>query len=471
MTTFVDDLEEIEADCFAGGGGVSLGLQWANGRSPAIAINHDRDAIAMHAANHPDAHHFTEDVWKVNPRRATCGRAVGLLWLSPDCKHFSRAKGGKPAEKGIRSLAWVAIRWAIECKPRIIMLENVREFADWGPLTDDNRPCPLRKGLTFRRFVGRLRGLGYTVEWRVLNAADYGAPTHRRRLFLIARCDGEPIVWPEPTHGDPKRIGTGLFDQDLQPWRTAAECIDWNIPCPSIFDRKRPLAEKTMRRIALGIKRYVLDNRQPFIVCCNHGGEEFRGSSIGDPFPTLTASRDAHGLVIPVVVQFAHGEGKVANGTWGEGRSKPINAPLGTIHSGGGNHGLVAAFLTKHFGGVVGVPVSTPLPTVTMRGTQTQLTVANLVHFNYVEKQWSDIRDPMRTITTGNHAALVYSFLCKYFGTAIGQPLDRPMGTQTSRDRYALVTVWVDGELYVIVDIGMRMLRPRELARANALPD
>lgn len=532
--------DELIIDSFAGGGGASLGIYWGTGRHPDVAINHDAAAIAMHAANHPATKHYTEDVWKVSPRKVTRGRAVGLLWASPDCKHFSRAKGGKPVEKRIRSLAWVVCKWASEVGPRVIILENVREFEDWGPLlprwkcnecewkgtegqtelvrkhrrcprcesrklviTEEMMPDPARRGLTFRRFVGRLRNCGYDVEWKVLNAADYGAPTHRRRLFLIARNDGEQIVWPEPTHGDPKKIGAtdGLWADDRKPWRTAAECIDWSIPCPSIFDRKKPLAEKTMRRIALGIKRYVLDNPRPFIVGVGgragqspatdinapigtitakndravvtpfitpltHTGER-RSHPVQEPLPTITsAKRGEFAMIAPTLINCAYG----SNGRWGDGTAN-LNDPIKTIHSGGKNFALVAAFLAKHFGGMVGVPIDTPLPTTTARGTQNQVVAANLVHFNHGDKQWSVPDEPMRTITTGKHAALVYSFLVKYFGTAIGQHLSEPLHTATSKARFGLVTVSIDGEPYVIVDIGMRMLTPRELARGQGFSD
>ena len=342
---------------------------------------------------------------------------------------------------------------------------------------------------------------GYAVQWRTLNAADFGAPTHRRRLFLIARNDGAPIEWPEPTHGDPRKLGERLFGSRLQPWRTAAECIDWNLPCPSIFDRKRPLADATMRRIAMGIKRYVLDNPRPFIVRCNHGGEHFRGQSVDDPLCTLTASRDAHGLCTPILVRGGqtNGNGKYTNGvdeplttvtskaehmlivpslTTYYGANKPSSAFRGssieepvrtlTVEN---RHGVVAAFLAKHYGGVVGVPADSPLPTTTERGTQNQLVAANLVHMNHGDKQWSAIDEPLRTVTSGKHAALVYSFLIKYFGCGIGQLVDVPLHTATTKDRFGLVTVVIDGEPYVIADIGMRMLTPRELARAQGFPD
>ncbi|MDE1901479.1 MAG: DNA cytosine methyltransferase [Alphaproteobacteria bacterium] len=246
-------------DNFAGGGGASTGIEMGLGCSIDIAINHDDEAVAMHTANHPGAEHLCQSVWRADPRDVTKGRPVSLAWFSPDCKHFSKAKGGKPVEKHIRDLAWVVVHWAKLVRPAVIMLENVEEFKDWGPLTstEDGKliPCPLRKGFTFRRWCGELKKLGYKIEYRELRACDYGAPTIRKRLFLIARCDGKPIVWPAPTHGP------GLI-----PYRTAADCIDWSIPCPSIFERKRPLAEATLRRIAKGIFRYVIDAPKPFIV-------------------------------------------------------------------------------------------------------------------------------------------------------------------------------------------------------------
>jgi len=259
--------DEMIVDNFAGGGGASTGIEMALGRSPDLAINHDPEAVAMHQANHPHTVHLCGDVWDVNPKDACAGRKVGLAWFSPDCKHFSKAKGGKPVSKKIRGLAWVATRWAEEVEPRVIVLENVEEFQTWGPLGDNGLPCPKRKGDTFREWLLKLQTLGYMVEWRELRACDFGAPTSRKRLFLIARRDGKPIVWPAPTHTAPILIPPG---STLQPWKTAAECIDWSIPCPSIFTRKRPLADNTLRRVAAGIKQYVINNPRPFIVPIAH---------------------------------------------------------------------------------------------------------------------------------------------------------------------------------------------------------
>jgi site-specific DNA-cytosine methylase len=280
---------ELIVDSFAGGGGASTGIEMALGRSPDIAINHDATALAMHEVNHPATTHLVSDVWEVDPVEVTAGRPVGLAWFSPDCKHFSKAKGGKPVEKKIRGLAWVVVHWANVVAPRVIILENVEEFATWGPLGADNKPCPLQKGLTFKRWLSELERLGYVVEWRELRACDYGAPTLRKRLFLIARCDGEPIVWPVPTHkrvkayrdgrADVEKLGSALVP-DVKPARVAAEIIDWSLPCPSIFDTAkqikekyglravRPLQKATMARLAKGVRRYVVDaakavHRQP----------------------------------------------------------------------------------------------------------------------------------------------------------------------------------------------------------------
>jgi DNA (cytosine-5)-methyltransferase 1 len=289
-------MREIIIDCFAGGGGASVGIEIATGRIVDIAINHDPMAIAMHKVNHPGTKHYCENIWEVDPKEAAAGRSVALAWFSPDCKHFSKAKGGKPVEKKIRGLAWVVVRWAATVKPRVIILENVEEFQTWGPLTIDNRPDPDKKGQTFRSFINALKRQGYHVEWRELKACDYGAPTSRKRLFLIARCDGRPIVWPEPTHCEPDRLE--VYTGEMKPYRTAAEIINWSLPCPSIFERKRPLAENTLRRIARGIQKFVIDNPNPFIMQAYGGGYTGSGSDINRPLPTITA-KDHNFLVTP----------------------------------------------------------------------------------------------------------------------------------------------------------------------------
>lgn len=415
--------DELVVDNFAGGGGASTGIERAIGRPVDIAVNHDPQAVAMHQANHPQTLHLCESVWDVDPREVCAGRRVGLAWFSPDCKHFSKAKGGKPVEKKIRGLAWVAVRWAATVAPRIIMLENVEEFVTWGTLTADGRPCPRNKGREFRVFVNALQRLGYAVEWRELRACDYGAPTSRKRLFLVARRDGAPIVWPAPTHGPGRR-----------PYRTAAECIDWTLPCPSIFERKRPLAEATLRRIARGIRRYVVEAAEPFIVRLGHTGHGDAGKarSVHDPLSTVT-SKAEHLLVAPTLVQTGYGERS------GQAPRAPgLDKPLGTIVAGGQKHALVAAFLAKHYGGN--------------------------------ETPGAPLAAPMSTITTQDHHALVAAFLVKFYGTG-GQlaGCDEPMHTLPTKDRMGLVTV--AGEQYRIVDIGMRMLQPRELARAQGFGD
>ena len=312
-----DTQRELVVDLFAGGGGTSEGIRRALGRDPDIAVNHDPAAIAMHAANHPTTRHYCESVFEVSPNAACGGRPVGLLWLSPDCTHHSKAKGGKPRKKKIRELAWVACRWAKEVAPQIIILENVEEFADWGPLTADGRPCRQRAGKTFRAFVRKLARYGYEVEHKLLVAADYGAPTTRRRLFLIARRDGEPIMWPEPTHG---RAGAA-------PWRTAAEIIDWGLPCPSIFERRRPLAEATMRRVAVGVRRYVIEQARPFIVPVTHP-REARVHAIDEPVRTImAANRGELALVTPFV-----------SSQYGCSVGRAVDAPLPTVTAGGGGH-------------------------------------------------------------------------------------------------------------------------------------
>lgn len=467
---------ELVIDNFAGGGGASTGIGWAIGRDPDYAINHDAAALAMHRANHPETVHLCEDVWAVDPRTVAGGAPVGLAWFSPDCRHFSRAKGSKPVEKRIRGLAWVAVKWAKLVKPRVIILENVREFEDWGPLLANGRPNDAKRGLTFKRFTGYLRGRGYKVEHRVLDAADYGAPTHRRRLFLVARCDGRPIVFPAPTHGP--KANTQLFGAKLKPWRVAAECIDWHLPSRSIFERERPLADKTLRRIAMGLWRYVLDCPAPFIVRVDHGGSHFRGQSVDEPLSTVTA-KHGFGLAIPCIVS-GYGE-RAGQQPRARGVDRPAPGVVAT-----GKHALVTAFVNRFFGGVVGKDVRNPLPTVTSIDHHA-LVACYLARFNHGEKQWNDAREPLGTITSqGNKFGLVAAFLTKYFGTGRPASVGTPLGTVTSRDRFALVQVQLEkgapvenavaldvpGEgLCLMADIHLRMFTPRELARCQGFPD
>lgn len=448
-------------DNFAGGGGASLGVEMACWKGPDIAINHDAIALGLHAVNHPHTEHHVEDVWNVDPRAVTKGRPVALAWFSPDCKHFSKAKGGKPVEKKIRGLAWVVIRWAVAVKPRLIVLENVEEFQDWGPLGADNMPCPNRKGQTFRLFVERLRQAGYEVDWRELKACDYGAPTIRKRLFLIARRDGLPIVWPEATHAkaDSLEVGLGM----RKPWRTAAECIDWSLPCPSIFGRERPLAEKTMARIARGVQRYVIDAERPFIINLTHGG---RVEDIDEPFKTLTgAHRGEKALVAPFFVP-RHGEHATQ-----EPRCRDVEQPMPTVTATANGAGLVAAFMAQHNGGMVGHSVEEPVSTLTAKCSHQQLVSTFMTKLYGSCKDGQEIRQPFGTVTAqGQHLAEVRAFLMKYYGTGgQHQSLDEPMHTATAKARLGLVTV--AGVDYQIVDIGMRMLAPRELFRAQGFPD
>lgn len=377
---------ELVVDNFAGGGGASTGIEMALGRHVDIAINHSPEAIALHKANHPHTKHYCENVWDVNPREACAGRPVGLAHFSPDCTHFSRAKGGKPRDKKTRGLAWVALRWAREVRPRVNVLENVEEFLTWGPVDNDGQPVARLSGRTFKIWLGKLRALGYRVEWRILNAADFGAPTTRKRLFLVARCDGEAIRWPTPTHG------RGM----ASPWRGAHEVIDWSLPTPSIFGRKRPLAEATERRIAEGVRRHVIECAAPFIVPVTHTGG-VRVHSIEEPLRTVTcASRGEFALVSPTLVQVGYGErpGQTP-------RAPGLEKPLGTV-VGSNKHGLVAALLTKHYGGVVGHGLQLPLGTITTQDHHA-VTAASLVPAG------ADRRDEVR------------AFLVKYYGGS-----DRP---------------------------------------------
>lgn len=499
---------ELIVDNFAGGGGASTGIELATGYSVDIAINHDPEAIKMHRANHPNTKHYCENVWAVDPVKACNGHPVGLAWFSPDCKHFSKAKGGKPKDKNIRGLAWVALRWAGLVRPRVIMLENVEEFKTWGPLNRRHHPIKAKQGKTFERFVQQLRELGYEVEFRELIAADYGAPTMRKRFFMIARCDGKPIVWPEPTHGpaDSEEVKAGL----LKPYVGAYTQIDFSRPCPSIFDTSeeikekygiravRPLAQKTMDRIARGLKKFVLDNPEPFIIQCNHGGER-RQNDIKEPLPTITG-KHGYGIVEPKIVPYIgtnttnHPGGNCKNPihtiTTGnqqclisptliqyysgtskdEVRGQSIEEPIMTV-DGSNRYGLVTSFLHKYYdGGYTGAgdTVENPLPTVTS-WDHNSLCAVNLIQMNN-HCDGRDVKEPIPTITAGDgHFGEVRAFLIKYYGSGTGQDVKEPLDTVTSRDRFGLVTI--NGTDYQIVDIGLRMLEPKELYGCQGFPD
>lgn len=407
---------QLIVDNFAGGGGASTGIEIATGISPDIAINHDPEAIRMHKANHPYAEHYCEDVWQVDPVAACKGHPVGLAWFSPDCKHFSKAKGGKPKDKNIRGLAWVACRWAGLVRPRVIMLENVEEFKTWGPLNRKHHPIKSKQGKTFEKFVQQLTDLGYEVQHREMIAADYGAPTMRKRFFLIARCDGNPIIWPEPTHGpaDSAAVKQGV----LKPYVGAYTQLDFSLPCPSIFDTSegikekygiravRPLAKKTMDRIARGVKKFVLDNPDPFII-----------------------EDESDDIKMPILIQY-HSET-----TKDEVRGQGIEDPIMTVDS-SNRYGLVTSFISKFYKSGTG----------------------------------QDAREPLHTITAGDgHFGEVRAFLTKYYGSGTGQDIKEPLDTITAQDRFGLVTIY--GTEYQIVDIGLRMLEPKELYGCQGFPE
>jgi len=453
-------------DSFAGGGGASTGIEMALGRSPDIAINHDRVALAMHAANHPQTEHLPENVWQVDledhARRR--GDRIGLLWASPDCRHFSKARGGRPTSPSVRGLAWTIAKFVRQLgprKPRVIIMENVEEFRTWED---------------YDGWQAALRAHGYRIEGRELRACDYGAPTIRKRLFIVMRCDGEPIVWPEPTHGPPgdPRVLAGA----LKPWRTVAEIIDWSVPCPSIFDTseaimathgvraKRPLADATLKRVAAGVKRYVIDAAEPFFV--TYGQQGGRSRSASEPMHTVCASKkDTNCLVVPTLVQIGYGERA------GQAPRVPgLDKPLGTAVAGGAKHALVAAFLAQHNTGVIGHDARKPASTIVGKGSTQAVVSAFMMNMKGSERELRDACEPLSTICASTtHAYAVSAFMVKYYGTAIGASLREPCHSVTGADRFGLVTVTIGGAEWAIVDIGMRMLTPRELFRAQGFPD
>ena len=503
---------ELLVDNFAGGGGASTGIELATGYSVDIAINHDPEAIRMHKANHPNTKHYCENVWAVDPVKACGGHPVALAWFSPDCKHFSKAKGGKPKDKNIRGLAWVACRWAGLVRPRVIMLENVEEFKTWGPLNRGHHPIKSKQGKTFERFVQQLTDLGYKVQFKELIAADYGAPTMRKRFFMIARCDGKPIVWPEPTHApaDSDEVKAGL----LKPYVGAYTQLDFSLPCPSIFDTSeeikekygiravRPLAPKTMERIARGLKKFVLDNPEPFIVPIGYGerkGQAPRVHDIEKPLPTIVGSgkhylcepklapylsvnrenhfgsdmrepvhtitaNNQHMLMTPTLIQY-HSET-----AQGEVRGQTIEDPIMTV-DGSNRYGLVTSFIQKYYGGNYqgnGSDIKEPLHTITTLERNAMCAV-NLIQMNN-HCDGRDVKEPIPTITAGDgHFGEVRAFLIKYYGQGTGQDIKAPLDTVTAQDRFGLVTI--NGVDYQIVDIGLRMLEPKELYGCQGFPE
>ncbi|MAB04508.1 MAG: DNA methyltransferase [Rhodobacteraceae bacterium] len=596
-----DEARPLIVDSFAGGGGASTGIENALGRGPDIAINHNPAALALHAANHPETMPLSENVFRVDPLDHLSGRHIGLMWFSPDCKHFSKAKGGKPVARNIRDLAWIIPGWIERIqksggKVDVVMMENVEEFAGWGPLIETEKglmPCPERKGQTFLKWCKALRKLGGTIERRELRACDYGAPTIRKRLFVIIRFDGKPIVWPEPTHGDPS--SEAVRGGKLQPYRTAAECIDWSLPCPSIFDSsaeifakhglraKRPLAENTLARVARGMKRYVIDADEPFLVNLTHGG---RTESAADPFRTITgAHRGEKAVIAPSITRFNSGAtgspmsapmptvtansyikrpggaaplgvlapylASIAHGDSGGRREYPLADPLGTVTVGGIQHAVIAPVLTYAQQGGACRPVDQPHHTIcASRKDQNAVIIPTLIQTGYGERDGQaprslDLHQPLGTIVAGGikhatcaafiaqqnggprmgshagHSALeplstvtaagsnqtpVAAFFAKYYGTGDGARMDEPLHTVTVQDRFGhveaklsaptfdlqhhdraravaellrkhgawddreFVTIERDGETFVVVDIGLRMLTPRELFNAQGFP-
>ena len=501
---------ELVIDNFAGGGGASTGIELATGYSVDIAINHDPEAIKMHKANHPNTKHYCENVWAVDPVEACNGHPIALAWFSPDCKHFSKAKGGKPKDKNIRGLAWVACRWAGLVRPRVIMLENVEEFKTWGPLNRRHHPIKSKQGKTFEKFVQQLTNLGYEVQFRELVAADYGAPTMRKRFFMIARCDGKPIVWPEPTHApaDSEEVKKGL----LKPYVGAYTQLDFSLPCPSIFDTSeeikekygiravRPLAPKTMDRIARGIKKFVLENPEPFIIQCNHGGER-RPNDIREPMPTITG-KHGYGVVEPYLVQCKYNneaqdvrkpigtlttvgshllvEPKLApiidkayGGNY-QGAGSKVDEPIDTITTVDHNRLIVPTLIQYHSetaqGEVRGQTIKEPV--MTIDGSNRYGLVTSFLSKFYKTGIGQDMREPLGTVTAnagGGHFGEVRAFLIKYYGEGTGQYIKEPLDTITSKDRFGLVTI--EGVDYQIVDIGLRMLEPKELYGCQGFPD
>lgn len=493
-------VDEIIVDNFAGGGGASTGIELAMGRRVAIAINHDPDAIRMHRTNHPYTEHLQASVWDVDPVAECRGRPVGLAWFSPDCKHFSKAKGAALVDRKIRGLAWITLRWTAKVRPRVIILENVEEFQTWGPVRK-GKPVKKLAGTTFRKFISQLESLGYTVEFRELVAADYGAPTSRKRFYLIARCDGKPIVWPKPTHSKTGADG-------LPKWRSAAEIIDWSLPCPSVFASKseimeryglkavRPLAKNTMRRIIRGVDKFTIRSGKPFIVECNHSGGGHI-APVGDAYKTITAKHTG-GIVAPSLIQYhteqtesvrASGLGAPINTVDASNRYGLTCANLVEYYTGGrplditdamhtvtshDREAVVAAHIAKYYGGVVGEKVGEPLLTVTAIDHNAVCT-AHVVKFKG-DNLGHGMKEPMQTVTTsaGEFAECV-AYMAKMRGgdklgnwPEIRALLNEYCGYTLAEDEVLLLEI--SGALYYIADIGLRMLSPRELYDAMGFP-
>lgn len=542
-----DFFSEIIVDNFAGGGGASTGIELATGRVVDIAINHDPDAILMHRTNHPHTAHYQASVWDVDPVEICRGRKVGLAWFSPDCKHFSKAKGGKPVDKNIRGLAWIVLRWAGTVRPRVIILENVEEFQTWGPVRK-GKPVKKLVGQTFKKWLSQLRSLGYDVEWRELVAADYGAPTTRKRFFLVARCDGAPIVWPEPTHAPAG--SREVLEGRKKPWRSAAEIIDWSLPCPSIFDTKenikekynlnaqRPLRPNTMARVARGVDKFVIKSASPFLVVVNHSGG-FRGQSQEEPMQTVT-SKHGYGLATPVMVAIGQTGGgnrcrsvespthtqvskaeecvaspvlapwTVTNTTNSTGH--PVSEPVDTARTGGGGGQMflsasMVQYHTEQGDGVRGQGLKSPLLTVDA-SNRYGLSAVCLEKY-YGTSTGQSACEPLHTVTAKDREGVVAAHMAKFYGTEFGEPMSRPLSTVTASGAHhgvvsttvapvyegadlknwpkirellnsycgynlkenEIILFIISGGAYFMADVGLRMLTPRELYRANGFPD
>lgn len=528
-------LDEIIVDNFAGGGGASTGIELAAGRPVDIAINHDPDAILMHKTNHPYTEHYQESVWNIDPKKVCRGRAVGLAWFSPDCKHFSKAKGGKPVDKNIRGLAWIVLKWAGTVRPRVIILENVEEFQTWGPVRK-GKPVKSRQGETFNKWIIQLEALGYVIEYKELRACDYGAPTIRKRFFLVARCDGKPIVFPKPTHGDPnsEEVKSGK----LKPWKTAADCIDFSLPCPSIFDRKKPLAVNTQRRIARGLDKFVIKDSKPFIVHIGNGerkGQKPRVQDINNPVTTVVSSckqyfctpymspightgfcvdrnysikqplktivsKAEQTMIMPSLIQYHSETAK------GEVRGQKLNGPILTV-DGSNRYGLQIPFLSKFYGGVVGAKIKNPMPTVTAID-HNALTAPFLTKYYSGADQVFSCDSPLHTITTKDRMTVCTNYLTVLRNNMDCRTVQQPLNTITTsgahfaetkvyikkflsgsslgywgrvRELLNKYTDWklsddeilifnINGIEYFISDIGLRMLQPKELYKAQGFP-
>lgn len=442
-------------DSFAGGGGASTGFRLALGRDVDIAINHDPEAIRMHMANHPGTKHYCESVWNVDPREACAGQPVDVAWFSPDCKHFSKAKGAALVDKGIRGLAWIVLRWAGTVRPSVIILENVEEFVTWGPVRK-GKPIKSRKGETFRQWLSQLEALGYVVEYRELVAADYGAPTSRKRFYLVARCDGNPIVWPEPTHASPETLDAASGWK--QPWRTAAEIIDWSLPCPSIFASKqeikeqygvnavRPLADNTLKRIARGIDKFTIKSAKPFIVGTNHTttvGEYdfFRGGDVEQPYGTITA-KNGSGVVNPIVQPFIALNNDHCN-------ARGIAEPVATITTGNRNLLCEASMMAIGQTGFASDRIygaDEPVKTIVSKAEQCMMSPTLIqYHTEQSEKvRGQSLAEPVMTVDAANRYGVAEAHLTEWYGNAQdGLHIKEPMHTITAKDREALTVAQI----------------------------